>query len=97
MSSPLDIPESDWAMGGGFNWTHNQPYVRLFETGQEYEGPIYTFAFIENKDVLGLTVNLNVFNLGIGQSYLDRAIYTGLRDSAPIATMALSPLTFQGT
>jgi hypothetical protein len=79
-----DIPDSDWAVGGGFNWELNRPYVRLFEVGREYEGP-YTFAFIENKDVFGLTVNLNMFNLSGGQSFVDRTVYTGLRDRAPIA------------
>jgi len=80
-----DIPESDWAMGGGFNWSINRPYVRLFEVGQDYEGPVYTFAFIENKDVFGLTVNLNMFNLTGGQGFFDRTVYTGLRDRAPVS------------
>ncbi len=80
-----DIPDSDWALGGGFNWSLNRPYVRLFEVGREYEGPVYTFAFIENKDVFGLTVNLNMFNLTGGQLFVDRTVYTGLRDRAPIS------------
>jgi len=85
VSLRYDVPESDWAMGGGFNWNVNRPYVRLFEVGQDYEGPVYTFAFIENKDVFGLTVNLNVFNLTGGQGLFDRTVYTGLRDRSPIA------------
>lgn len=85
ISLRYDIPKSDWAFGGGFNWTHVQPYVRLFETGHDYEGPIYSFAFIENKNVLGLTVNLNMFNLTAGQGFFDRTVYTGPRDRSPIA------------
>lgn len=84
ISLRYDIPKSDWAMGGGFNWTHGEPYVRLFETGRDFEGPIYTFAFVENKDVFGLTVNLNLFNLTGGQGIFDRTVYTGLRDRSPI-------------
>jgi hypothetical protein len=80
-----DVPESDWAMGGGFNWSINRPYVRLFEVGQDYEGPVYTFAFIENKDVFGLTVGLNMFNLTGGQGIFDRTVYTGLRDRSPVS------------
>ena len=72
-------------MGGGFNWSINKPYVRLFEIWRDYEGPIYTFAFIENKDVFGLTVNLNMFNLTAGQGFFDRTVYTGLRDRSPIS------------
>ena len=85
ISLRYDIPESDWAMGGGFNWTHVQPYVRLFETGMDYEGPIYSFAFIEHKDVFGLTVNLSVFNVTDGRSIFRRVVHTGLRDRSPIA------------
>jgi len=85
ISLRYDVPKSDWALGGGFNWTHVQPYVRLFETGKDYEGPIYTFAFVENKDVLGLTVSLSVFNLSGGRGFFDRTVYTGLRDRTPIA------------
>jgi hypothetical protein len=80
-----DIPESDWAVGGGFNWSINKPYVRLFETGRDYEGPIYTFAFIEHKDVFGMTVNFNMFNLTAGQGFFDRTVYTGLRDRSPVS------------
>jgi hypothetical protein len=85
ISLRYDVPKSNWALGGGFNWTHVQPYVRLFETGHDYEGPIYSFAFIENKDVFGLTVNLNMFNLTAGEGFFDRTVYTGLRDRSPIA------------
>ena len=85
VSLRYDVPESDWALGGGFNWSINQPYVRLFETGRDYEGPVYTFAFIEHKDVFGLTVNLNVFNLTGGHGLFDRTVYTGLRDRSPVS------------
>ena len=86
VSLRYDVPKSDWAMGGGFNWTHNQPYVRLFETGRDFEGPVYTFGFIEHKDVFGLTVNFNVFNIAGGdKSFFNRTVYTGLRDRSPIS------------
>lgn len=85
ISLRYDVPSSNWATGGGFNWTHVQPYVRLFEVGKDYEGPIYTFAFIENKDVFGLTVNLNVFNLTGGRGFFDRTVWTGYRDRSPIS------------
>jgi hypothetical protein len=85
ISLRYDIPKSNWAMGGGFNWTHVEPYVRLFEVGKDYEGPIYTFAFIENKDVFGLTVNLNVFNMTGGRAIFDRTVWTGYRDCSPIS------------
>jgi hypothetical protein len=79
-----DVPDSDWAMGGGFQSQLNERYVRLFETGRNYEGPVYTFAFIEHKDVFGLTVNLQAFNLTSGENYNERIVYGGLRDRSPI-------------
>jgi len=80
-----DIPHSDWALGGGFQWSINKPNVRLFEVSRDYEGPVYSYAFIENKDVFGLTVNLNVFNLTAGQGIFDRTVYAGLRDRSPVS------------
>jgi hypothetical protein len=79
-----DVPKSDWAMGGGFQWIVVQPVVRLFEVNTNYEGPIYSFAFIENKDVFGLTVNLNVFNVTNGRVFFDRTAFSGPRDQSPI-------------
>ena len=79
-----DIPRSDWALGVGFNATHIEPYVRLTEVGRNWEGPIYTFAYVENKDVLGLTVNLQAFNLGTGGAFFKRTVYDGLRNDAPV-------------
>jgi len=80
-----DVPKSDWAFGFGANVTHVQPYVRLTETGRNWEGPTYLYGFIENKDVFGLTVNFNVFNpFGSGRSYNERFVYAGLRDSSPL-------------
>ena len=80
-----DIPDSNWALGTGINIGLNEPYVRLFETGRSWEGPIYQFLFVENKDVLGLNVGLNVFNFtNAGKAYGERFIYTGLRDRSPL-------------
>jgi hypothetical protein len=84
ISLRYDVPKSNWAMGGGFNWIHVKPNVRLFEVSTNYEGPIYSFAFIEHKDVFGLTVNLNVFNLTHGQIFNDRTAWNGLRDRSAV-------------
>ncbi len=79
-----DVPKSNWALGAGFQSQLNEHYVRLYETGVNYEGPIYTYAFIENKDVFGLTASLNVFNLTAGESINRRYVYAGLRDRSPL-------------
>ncbi|MXO58153.1 hypothetical protein GRI89_01150 [Altererythrobacter salegens] len=79
-----DVPKSNWAFGAGFQSQLNEDYVRLYETGVNYEGPVYTYGFIENKDVFGLTVNLNVFNITSGESINKRYVYGGLRDRSPL-------------
>ena len=49
-----------------------------------YEGPIYTFGFIEFKDLFGMTASLNVFNLTDGRAIFERTVYDGLRNSSPV-------------
>ena len=79
-----DIPGSDWAYGAGFEYNHVRPYYRLFEIGRQYEGPTYTFAFIENKDVFGLTVRAQFFNVTDGRRIIRRTVYDGPRDTSPV-------------
>ena len=55
-----DIPGSDWAWGAGFETVVRQPYYRLNEVGYDNEGPVFDFYFLENKDVFGMTVRLDV-------------------------------------
>ena len=63
---------------------HVQPFYRLSEVGREYEGPVYTRAFIEHKDVFGLTVNFMIFNLTNGRAIYHRTVYEDLRDNSEI-------------
>jgi hypothetical protein len=79
-----DIPGSDWAWGVGFQYDHVLPYYRLYEVGRQYEGPTYTYAFIENKDVFGLTVRAQWFNVANGRRIIRRTVYDGPRDTAPV-------------
>jgi hypothetical protein len=80
-----DIPGSDWAWGVALTYNHVRPYYRLFEIGRDYEGPIYTYAFVENKDVFGLTVRAQFFNITNGRRILDRTVYTGPRNASPVS------------
>lgn len=80
-----DIPGSDWAWGLGFEmYGKDNPSFRLRETRVDYEGPVYTYGFIENKDVFGLTVRLNVFNLTDGRHIVHRTVYDGPRNSGAV-------------
>jgi hypothetical protein len=79
-----DIPNSSWAWGGGVQYSHTLPYYRIFETGINYEGPAYTYAFIENKDVFGLDIRLQVFNLTNGRHINRRTVYDAFRDTGSV-------------
>jgi hypothetical protein len=41
--------------------------------------------FIEHKNIAGLKVRLDAFNLNDGRSYFDRVVYVGRRDSTPVS------------
>lgn len=79
-----DIPNSAWAWGAGVQYSHVLPYYRMFEVGINYEGPAYTFAFIENKDVFGLSVQAQVFNVTNGRAIFRRTVYDGFRDTGNV-------------
>jgi outer membrane receptor for ferrienterochelin and colicins len=51
---------------------------------QSWEGP-YTSAFVEWKNVHGVKVNFQVFNLNDGHVRLYRTVYPGRRNSTPVA------------
>lgn len=79
-----DIPRSDIAWGLGAEYFHAQPYYRLGEVSRDWEGPVYTYAYVEHKDVFGMTAEFSVFNLTGGKSYYERSIYDGYRDRSPL-------------
>lgn len=90
-----DIPNSDWAWGAGFQYFRLTQNIRLFETNFNHEGPIYTSAFVENKDVLGMTARLSVFNLTNGRARQDRLVYAGYRDRSPLLFRETENLSVQ--
>lgn len=79
-----DIPESDWAYGANANYFHVTRSFRLNEVGRQFEGPVFASAFVEHKDVLGLTVRATAGNLLNARSRLDRTVFAGRRNIAPI-------------
>lgn len=79
-----DIPNSSWALGAGVQYSHVLPYYRMFEVGVSYEGPAYTFVFVENKDVFGLDVKAQVFNVTDGRHIFRRTVYDGFRDTGSV-------------
>ena len=90
-----DVPGSDWAWGAGLEYNHTLPFYRLGEYGLNDEGPTYTFAFVEHKDVFGMTANLSVFNLTDGRGRLDRYVFDGYRDRSRLLFRETRDLSVQ--
>jgi hypothetical protein len=61
-----DVPGSSWAFGGEGNWEKNGREVRLDEVFLNQPSFAFVSAFVENKDVAGMTLRARVGNL-LGQ------------------------------
>jgi hypothetical protein len=79
-----DIPRSDLAWGAEFRHTEFAPYFRVAEYGFDYVNPTFGAVFVEHKDFFGLTVRARAANLLRGDTVLDRLVYAGPRDRAPL-------------
>ncbi|MXO59336.1 TonB-dependent receptor [Altererythrobacter salegens] len=79
-----DIPSSDWAYGFGAEHYRMQKGYYLTEISEGWEGPLFDYWFIENKDVFGLTVNFTVVNLTNARHRRERTVYDGRRLSDPV-------------
>ncbi|WP_157093871.1 TonB-dependent receptor plug domain-containing protein [Sphingomonas mali] len=79
-----DVPGTQFAWGGGLSFDHYSPVYYLDEANQQWEGP-YASAFVEFKNVRGMKVNFEVFNLNDGHVRYWRDVYSGRRNAAPLA------------
>ena len=81
-----DIARSDWAYGGGYDERSQRPNVRLDQIFFDSTSAGNLGAFVEDKDVYGLTVRGSVDNLlGTGDR-LVRRFYDGRRTGALVGT-----------
>ena len=79
-----DIPATQWAYGLEFRDTIYARYFRISESGLDYNIATWGSVYVENKDVLGMTVRAQASNLFNGGSFLSRTVFHGPRDVAPI-------------
>lgn len=74
-----DVPGGPWAWGAGFFNSENAAVYRLTQRFRAWEGPYWLSAFVEHKDVFGMTVRAGVSNLLNARSRLERVFYDGRR------------------
>ena len=84
-----DVPASSWAWGGSLFTENKAPYSRRYETGREWDGPLFAALFVENKNVAGLTVTAQARNVLGSRDRFERTVYAGPRPDAPIAFVEL--------
>ncbi len=70
-----DFTESVWAIGGSARWQDQAPRVRLDEIAERSEPFGFIGAFVENKDVAGLTVRASIANLTNRGDFFDRTVF----------------------
>lgn len=75
-----DIPGSDWAYGGFAEDSKNYGFYRLDYFGRDYRTGPMVGAFVEHKDVFGLKVKGQVFNLAGQTEGYDQVFYVDRRD-----------------
>ena len=80
-----DIAGTDWAWGGEAEYVHDQPNYRRNQIDKVWEGPVWMSVFVEQKNVMGLTVRASVRNIANARSKRDRTVYTGVRGDSPIS------------
>ena len=81
-----DIPGTNLAWGSGIEYSHNQPSYRRNQVDKLWEGPIWLNVYAEHKDVTGLTVRAEVWNIANARSRRERTVYEGLRGSSQVAS-----------
>lgn len=83
-----DVPRTPFAWGLNVQYNHYAKNYFLTEIIRTLDIPLAFGAFVEHKNLRGLTVRAGVFNMfggHHGYHTVDRVVYSGFRDSAPIA------------
>ena len=71
-----DIPDTPYALGFRGDWKRNARAVRLDEVSLNQPSFAQVFAFLEHKDVAGLTVRARVGNLMGQKDRFERTVFT---------------------
>jgi hypothetical protein len=79
------VPGTPFAWGGNVNNDHYARNYFLSEVFHSWEGPWWLSAFVEHKNLAGLTVRAEVSNILNARHRLNRTVYEGRRTLAPVA------------
>jgi len=79
-----DVPGTPFAWSAYVQYRHYAKNYFLTEVYRSLDLPWIAGFYVEHKNLLGLTVRLTVDNVFNGRHLLDRTVYSGFRDRAPI-------------
>ena len=79
-----DIPGTDIAYGTALNYVLRRSRIRTEEISETQDGPTFLRAYIEHKDLFGLNTRATLGNLAGGRDTLERTVYDGRRNVAPV-------------
>jgi hypothetical protein len=80
-----DIPGTPFAWSAYIQHQHYTKNYYLTEIYRQLDLPWISGFYVEDKNVMGLTVRFTVDNVPEGWHYFDRTVYSGFRDVAPVA------------
>jgi hypothetical protein len=80
-----DIPHSDIAWGVDGNYSDYSKNYFLTEVGSTWEGPWFVDAYVEHKNVFGMTVQATVGNVFNARHRRQRTVYEDWRNTSPVA------------
>ena len=80
-----DIPHTQIAWGGEVSYSDYTKNYFLTEVSHSWEGPWFVSAYIEDKNVFGLTVRATVGNIFNARHRWTRTVYQDWRDNSPVA------------
>jgi len=79
-----DVAGTPFAWSAYVQYRHYTPNFFLTEVFSSQDLPWLVGFYVEHKNLLGLTARLTVDNIFNGRHTVDRTVYTGFRDRAPV-------------
>jgi hypothetical protein len=79
-----DIPGTQLAWGGEASYGHMTKNYFLTEVYRSWEGPWFVNVYVEDKNVLGMTVRAQVGNIFNARHRWTRYVYEDWRDRSPL-------------
>lgn len=84
MSLRWDVPETPWTLVAGIEEYQSYARYRLDQIARDWTAPSTNFFSIENKDVYGMKVRLQVVNLNDTSENFKREVYFNGRRTNPL-------------